>query len=125
MHLSPIRDEEVLVDVFCWFGIVIVLGIFIAVYDPTDFRRCLDVADDTIEEIPLIYNGVPGYLFFSVVALVVVVSAVSFHGLVEVCRSGHPIYVDGIFVSVLYGASDLESAHILKYGPNQVEWCFE
>lgn len=75
-------------------------------------RRCLEVADDTINGVLEIFRT--GYscsfLFANpLVVLVVFALASSFYGSGWVCSSGHLSYADAFFESVLYDTNDFGS----------------
>lgn len=97
--------------VFCRFDRIFVFGIFIPAYDVAGSRRILEIANDTIDDVLVIYVSVFAYMFFSVVPLFVFVFAASIRGFVGVSSAGYSIYADGILASVMHDANDLWSAN--------------
>lgn len=81
----------ILEDIFGLLGGFIFFGISIAAYYVAGSRRCLDVADDTEDDVLEIYVVLLRLIFLLVVTFVVIFFAVPFHSFFGVCSAGHPI----------------------------------
>lgn len=93
--------------IFSGFCCVVLFDTSIPMYDVGSFCRCLEVVEDTIDDILAIFARSQNCLFFfakMVVAIVVVALATHIHDLIGMCNAVHPNYADGIFASILHDA---------------------
>lgn len=94
---------------FRQLGSVIVFVISIAALGLARSGRCLEVSNDTIDNVLSIFVGVLGRLLMLVVAHATIAFVVSFFILVRLSRAGHLIYANDVFDFFLHDESDLGS----------------
>lgn len=109
MYSYLIRLAKLLGDIFRRSRSFTAFDIYLPAYIIASSRWCLEMTDDTIDDVLEIYVWVPGYFSLSIFALFVFLFAAPFSGLVEMCIGGHPIYIYGAFDSVSPDADNYES----------------